>query len=330
MLLGEADQNRSLQADLPYWLAINPRSSAFTATMIAKAVEHFGSLESTWLADDDQLASVGFTASAITQLKKIKRETNLNDFWKLADDIRSQKVEIIRFVDKGYPLELRRISSTLGPPIMIFRRGTHMKFDDAIAVVGTRNCSFYGRTMARQIARKLADKGFTIVSGLARGVDEEAHCGALESKHGKTLAILAWFDPVYPEEHSELVKEIENRGARISENFTKSFGSMTAGKFVERNRITSGITRFVVAIETDADGGTIRQIELANQQNRPVFILKPSGNEKAWRGYNHIVENLKGIPFGDVDELLGHIKEKRLEPSAKLSDYSIDLQSKLL
>jgi DNA processing protein len=329
MLLGEADQNRSLQADLPYWLAINPRSSAFTATTIGKAVERFGSLESTWLADDDQLTRVGFTATAIAQLKKIKSESNLNDFWKLADDIRSQKVQILRFIDRGYPAELKNISSALGPPIMIFRRGTHKKFDDAIAIVGTRNCSFYGRTMARQISKKLAEKGFLIVSGLARGVDEEAHCGALESKRGNTLAVLAWFDPVYPDEHSELVKEIENRGARISENYTKSFGSMTAGKFVERNRITSGITKFVVAIETDADGGTIRQIELANQQNRPVFVLKPKENKRAWNGYNHIVENLKGIAFEDIDQLLNHIRERKLEPSSKLSDYSLDPQLRL-
>lgn len=175
MLLGEADQNRSLKADLPYWLAINQRSSAFTTSMIARAVNRFGSLEKMWGVPEETLNELGFTEAAIGQLKKIKKDFDMNELWKVADSIRSQDVEVIRFIDKGYPAELRAIKTIVGPPIMIFRRGTHKKFDDAIAVVGTRNCSFYGRTMARQIARKLADKGFTIVSGLARGVDEEAH-----------------------------------------------------------------------------------------------------------------------------------------------------------
>jgi DNA processing protein len=330
MLIGQETQSSSMEADIPYWLAISQRSSAFTASLIARAIARFGTLEKMWNSSEDALSTIGFTETSISHLRKLKRDFQINEFWKQADQITNQEVQIIRFIDKKYPAQLKAIRTVVGPPIMIFCKGNHLSFDNAAAIVGTRNCSFHGRSMARQLSKKLADNGHVIVSGLARGVDEEAHCGALESKNGNTLAVLAWFDPIYPAEHSELIKDIENRGARVSENYTKSFGSMTGGKFVERNRITSGIANVVIAIESDADGGTIRQLELANQQGKPIFILKPNGNQRAWRGFNHIVENLKGIPFSDAEELMDHLKAKKLEPPKLLSNYTLDSQERLI
>ncbi|MEM2139528.1 DNA-processing protein DprA [Nitrososphaera sp.] len=315
-----------MEADLPYWLAINQRSSAFSASTIALAIARFGSLQNLWNANTDMLLKIGFNETTVSNLVKLKRDFSIKDFEKLSNELKSEHVNVIRFIDKEYPRQLKEIRTVVGPPLMIFVKGKYRKFSDCVAIVGTRNCSFYGRTTARHIARRLADKGYTIVSGLARGVDEEAHCGALESRYGRTFAILPWFDPIYPDEHSELAADIEKRGARISENYTKSFGKLTSSKFVERNRITSAISNFVIAIETDADGGTIRQLELANLQNKPVFVLIPKDNERAQRGFNHIIENLNGIPFSNAEELFEHIQSNNLEPSAKLSEYNLNSQ----
>lgn len=126
------------------------------------------------------------------------------------------------------------------------------------------------------------------------------------------------------------MKEIESRGARISENFTKAFGTMTPAKFVERNRITSGISEFVIIIETGVDGGTMRQAELAKRENKPIFVLAPKQNERATQGFVAIVEKHSGIPFQDVDDLLDKIREKKLKPERKLSQFSLDDQNQLL
>ncbi|MGI0015934.1 MAG: DNA-processing protein DprA, partial [Nitrososphaera sp.] len=230
------------------------------------------------------------------------------------------------YADPRYPPQLRNIASVMNPPLLLFHRGTEFGFENCAAVVGTRVCTFHGRSMARRIGKKFGDMGFTVVSGLARGADVEAHMGALESKSGKTISVLAWFTPIYPDEHSELAKDIERRGARISENYEKDFGSMTPSKFVERNRITSGLSKFIVIIETGEDGGTVRQAELANRQNKPVFVFNPKENERAGKGYSAIIEKNNGIPFADLDELLDKIKEGKLEPERTLSQYSLDRQ----
>ena len=332
MLIGDINAKDSVAYDeLAYWLALNQRSNYFSPRVVSQALLESGeSLKDLWYANTDILSRSGFSGRAKDEFDKIRSSSSLEESNRIVEDCYRQGINIFRFIDEEYPQQLRETPSSIIPPLILFHKGSLKDFSNCVAIVGTRDSTFRGRSMARKIARALADDGFTIVSGLARGTDVEAHMGALESKKGKTIAVLAWFDPVYPEEHTELVKEIEERGARISENLRKSFGSMTPAKFVERNRITSGISKFIIITETGEDGGTMRQAELAKRENRPIFVMAPKRNERIGQGFQVIMERHNGISFSDVDDLLDKIKANKLEPDKKLSQFSLNEQSKLL
>lgn len=205
----------------------------------------------------------------------------------------------------------RRTSATARyqPPIVLFVKGNLHQIDKCMAIVGNRNASFYARKRARELARVLADKGYVVVSGLARGIDYEAHSGALESPNGRTIATLAWMDPIYPSEHEEFSKDIMMRGALISELFNRPQDSTNGraysrSRFVVRNRIISGLSSFIIVAESGPSGGSIWQAELAISQKKPVFTLQPEDNknEEKMQGYDRLLRlGVKSIQ--DLDEL---------------------------
>ena len=327
MLMGEI-RTEKVSQELAYWLALNQRSYYFSSRVIVDAIGDL-TLKDLWHTDRSILAQKSFSTRTLEEFDKLRAGSALQESERLLQQLVHSGINLFAYTDPSYPQQLKDLPSSVIPPLLLFHKGTLKDFSKSVAVVGTRNPTFRGRTMARKTARALAEEGYAIVSGLARGIDVEAHCGALEAKQGKTVAVLAWFDPIYPDEHSELVKEIESRGARISENYFKAFGSMTGAKFVERNRITSGISKCVVVIETGEDGGTIRQAELAHQEKRPIFVLSPKENERASRGFSKIVEKHGGTPFKDPDDLLDKINSNQLRPEKTLSRYSLDDQTKL-
>jgi DNA processing protein len=147
-----------------------------------------------------------------------------------------------------------------------------------------------------------AEKGFVIVSGFARGVDTEAHLGALDNS-GKTIAVLpSGVLDIYPKENLKLAEDIIINGALISE--ISSLERINKTRFIDRNRITSGISKCVVVIESNEDGGTLQQVNIARNQGRRVFVLQPRDTDPdAIRGFNKII-SLGGEPFATPDEIL--------------------------
>ncbi len=239
-------------------------------------------------------------------------------------------VEIIRWVDERYPPQLRGLIGTPGgPPLLLLKRGPLGTFDRCVAVAGTRDASFYGRTKTLEIAQALASKGFVIVSGLARGIDEWAHVGALKAKSGKTAAVLPWLDPVYPPEHAELLHDIEEKGASLSEHYVQRFWKTAKGKFVERNRITSGLSLCVLAMESDQEGGTVHQVDLALRQGKKVFALLPKKTLRAKRGFDLFLS--KGAtPMHSADEVLDYLKsQKRPVKETRMDAFYPNPQGKL-
>jgi DNA processing protein len=329
-MLVRSNRSQSPQKDeLAYWLALNERALSFKLEPFENALQDLPSLDEFWSLRDAELSSYGFDGRMIEALSKIKKTFDLKEYKRQVDSLLSKRVTILTFIDSSYPRRLREMKSKLPPPLLLFAKGDYINFNSCVAVVGSRDCSFHGRSLARRLAKKLADKGYTVVSGLARGVDEEAHCGALESRKGRTIAILPWLDPIYPEEHTQLVQDIERRGARLAEMYAKPFGPLTPSKFVERNRITSGISKFVIAIETDTDGGTIRQAELALDQQKPIFALRPKDNERAKRGFDKLLHDFGAIEFADERDLMKKIQENELQPDSILEEYDQPPQLKL-
>jgi DNA processing protein len=329
MLTDRVGRGKPSGDDLPYWLGLSQKPALFPAQLIQEAVARLSSIQALWSASEAQLINIGFDKKSINEIARMMAGSSAKELEAQADELRNQKIRLITILDKDYPARLRLIHTLTGPPIVLVHKGSATDFSNCVAIVGTRNASFRGRTVARNLARKLSSSGFTIVSGLARGIDVEAHMGALESRNGKTIAVLPWFEPIYPEEHSELVKEIESRGARISEIYQKPLSALTPVKFVERNRITSGLSRFVVIVETGEDGGTIRQAELARRQNKAIFMLNSKENGRAKSGHSAVIEKYNGVPFDDVDDLLEKV-DARYERTPHLSEFGDDEQRKLM
>lgn len=171
--------------------------------------------------------------------------------------------------DTEYPKSLLHIPD---PPICLYARGTLTPTDAvAIAIVGTRRCSHYAREQALRFGELLAGAGFTIVSGLARGVDGDAHCGALRAG-GRTIAVLGnGLHTVYPPEHGELAEEIVQRGALVTE--LEVDVTPDAKNFPPRNRIIAGLTLGTLVIEAGKQSGALITARLAAEYNREVFAL---------------------------------------------------------
>lgn len=307
--------------ELQYWVAFSYIHWIINSDKIRRGLRELGYLGALWHAPDNYLHELGLTESNIRSFKKFKQDAKLDSFKEQIMSALEMNVNTIKFTDVEYPVTFRTHEERYeGFPIILFHKGILSEFNKCLAIVGSRMCSFYAHTMSRQLARELADMGYTIVSGLARGVDTEAHCGALESNSGKTIAVLAWMHPIYPPENEELAKDIETRGALMSEYF-KKFETGGQLKFVQRNRITSGIARYLIAVETDEEGGTVHQVRYALSQGVKAFVVEPRDNKRAMRGYK-VLKGMGAIPIRSVDDVVNYMKHtKNVTLESKLDKF---------
>lgn len=213
------------------------------------------------------------------------------------------KIDILSVVDEWYPSPLGKIYD---PPSLLYCRGDLLPRDNlAIAIVGTRHATPYGLRQAERLARGLALSGFTIVSGLARGIDAAAHRGALNAG-GRTIAVLgSGLLNVYPPEHAELSLEIAASGAVLSE-----FPLLQApkrGAFPQRNRIISGLSLGLIVVEAAERSGALISAHQAVDQNREVFAVPGPIDQRASVGCHQLIREGATLvrSVEDVIEQLG-------------------------
>ena len=201
--------------------------------------------------------------------------------------IRADKaaVKIVPFTDSTYPARLRVISD---PPPLLYVRGEIRREDEnAVAVVGSRSTSEYGRRVARDLCRGLTSLGFTVVSGMARGIDGTAHETALNAG-GRTLAVLgSGVDVIYPAEHDKLYCRISENGAVISE-FPMGTRPLNFN-FPARNRLISGLSLGVVVVEATEKSGSLITAALALEQGREVFAVPGEVGASRSRGAHRLI-----------------------------------------
>lgn len=207
-----------------------------------------------------------------------------NETWKENLDLAEKHlVSIIPFTSPEYPKSLLEIHDH---PILLYIKGELKRIDQrSIAIVGTRNASIYGLSSAQEIAQSLAAKGFTIVSGLARGIDTAAHQGAI--KQGRTLAVIgSGLASIYPRENKDLANAIAENGAVISE-----FPMLTPPdrqNFPQRNRIVSGMTLGTLLIEAPVKSGAMITMDRALTHGKKLFALPGRIDNDNFRG-NHLL-----------------------------------------
>jgi len=223
--------------------------------------------------------------------------------------IRRSGTHLIPYDSEQYPAQLKDLAD---PPLLLYHRGTLMDFCNGIAIIGTRTPSEYGKLVARQLAGSFVRAGYTIVSGLATGIDTEAHRGALAAG-GKTIAVLAGhIDDIYPRSNDSLAREITQSGALISE--VSAFVKTHKGRFISRNRLTSGLSHGVIAVESYGGGGTLRQVTTAQSQGRPVFVCRPEdGDTESAKGFDELCR--RGvIPISSADDVIHYFKQSVPSP----------------
>jgi DNA processing protein len=194
-------------------------------------------------------------------------------------------IRLVSFIDPEYPARLRAIAD---PPPLLYVMGEVVAADErAVAIVGSRSASEYGLKVARSISRGLASFGFTVVSGMARGIDGAAHQTALDCG-GRTIALLGCgVDRIYPPEHQGLYQGISRQGAVISE-FALGTRPM-AHNFPARNRLISGLSLGVVVVEATEKSGSLITAALALEQNREVFAVPGEVGSSRSRGAHRLI-----------------------------------------
>jgi DNA processing protein len=202
-----------------------------------------------------------------------------------------------------YPASLATIHD---PPQLLYLRGNLVSADsNAVAIVGSRQCTPYGKRITERLASGLARADFTVISGLARGIDASAHRGALDAG-GRTIAVLAGgLSSIYPPEHLELSQEVELHGALISE--TPMSMDPQRGMFHARNRLISGLARAVVVVEANERSGSLITARHAAEQGREVFAIPANADSTTSKGSLQLLRNGARL-IRDIDDLLEDLK----------------------
>ena len=240
---------------------IGPRAAA-------KLLERFGSAEAVYGATRAELEQLRLVPEAIDSIiardLQPRAEAEITRVRKLGGDI-------LLLDDGVYPSSLREIYD---PPIVLYVKGAWSECLDqpCVGIVGSRKCSTYGQNSSVMLSRDLAQRGVTIISGFARGIDAAAHRGALESG-GRTVAVLGTgIDEVYPRDHRRLAMEILDGGGALVTQFPLATPPVSEN-FPYRNRIISGLSLGVLVVEASENSGSLITARLAMEQNREVFAV---------------------------------------------------------
>ena len=225
---------------------------------------------------------------------------------------REAGVRIVPFIDPCYPARLRAIAD---PPPLLYIKGEISAADEkAVAIVGSRSSSDYGRKVARNICRGLASLGFTVVSGMARGIDGTAHESALDGG-GRTIAVLgSGVDRIYPPEHEGLSERIARQGAVISE---LPLGARpVAFNFPARNRLISGLSLGVVVVEATEKSGSLITAAHALEQNREIFAVPGEVGSSRSRGAHRLIRQGAKL-VENADDIIEEIAPQLVAPGGR-------------
>lgn len=263
-------------------------------------VKAFGSAGAVWNASSADWAEVPGVGRKLVEQLRLARDGRLAEkelAWCAANGVR-----VIADSHPAYPQSLSKIPD---PPAICFSRGELIPQDQlAIAVIGSRQCTLYGRQQTERLAAGLARAGITVVSGLARGIDSAAHRGAL-SANGRTIAVLGTgLNNVYPPENQGLAEEISRSGAVVTE--MPHDQAALPGLFPQRNRIISGLSLGVLVVEAHRKSGAMHTVRHALEQGRDVFALPGRVDSLASEGCHDLIRDGATL-VRNIDDILGQL-----------------------
>lgn len=286
-----------------YWVGFN-LVRGIGAVRLSALIAHFGSAETAWSGSPEDLRQAGLGSKTISRLIEVRQAVDLEG---LAAKMEAQGVKVVTWDDAGYPARLKDIEQ---PPPVLYIRGEWLPEDDfAVAIVGTRRITAYGRQITEELAAHLGASGLTVVSGLARGVDAVAHSAALRAG-GRTVAVLgSGVDRIYPPENRALAAEIMKRGALLSDYPLGT--APESSNFPPRNRIIAGLSLATVVVEAGETSGALITAEFAAEQGRDVFAVPGSILAPQSKGTNRLIQN-GALPLLGPDDVLQSLDFKRV------------------
>lgn len=291
--------------DLPqtaWWLAMK-QVSQIGPGRFRLLLERFGSIRDAWEAPSQDLRS-SLDARTANEIIAARDHLNVEELWE-----RSTRggVRVFCWEDDEYPALLSEIPA---PPPVIYVRGQLQETDSvAVAIVGTRRATAYGRDITQRIAFDLAQAGVTIVSGLALGVDGVAHRAAIEAG-GRTIAVLgSGIDVIYPGEHRDLARRISEQGAVISDYVPGT--KPDRFNFPPRNRIISGLSLGVVVTEAPDRSGALLTVNFAAEQGRDAFAVPGPVHASASAGCLRIIRE-GATMVRSADDILEDLHIRRI------------------
>jgi DNA processing protein len=294
--------------DLPYWLAFN-RVKGIGPARFGLLLGVFGSARAAWGVSQSAWRAAGLdertAASLARQHARIDPDAEVERLARL-------RVTALTLRDARYPALLREI--VLPPPVLYLRGALAPADEWAVAMVGTRRASTYGRQVTERLAGELASQGITVVSGLARGIDTVAHTAALAAG-GRTIAVQGCGpDLVYPPENAKLAARIVEQGCVLTE-----FAPGTqpeAGNFPARNRLISGLALAVVVTEAPEGSGALITTRYAAEQGRDVLAVPGNITARGSQGANKLIQDGARLVLETADilaELNLHMVPQQLE-----------------
>ena len=276
-------------------------------------VEALGSLAAVFEASAEALQGIpgiGVERAALLtqELRQVSAEEELERASKTG-------VQVITWDEESYPALLKEIAD---PPLVLYVAGDVTALDTpSIAIVGTRHPTVYGRETARRFAYQLGVAGYTITSGLAEGIDTEAHMGALKAK-GRTVAVLGGaLDCLYPKSNTKLAREIATSGGAVISEY--AFGRQPDRQtFPMRNRIVSGLSRGVLVVEAPINSGTLITAGQGMDQNRSVMAIPGRIDSAASQGCHKLLKEGARLVISP-EEVIDEVQDLFVGTSARIS-----------
>jgi len=244
--------------------------------------EHFGDLAIAWHAPAEAFLAAGLGPRLTERFLQVRASVDVE---KYLAQVLASGIRVLTWADEAYPERLKAIDQ---PPPVLYLRGEVLPQDRlAVAIVGTRRITAYGRQVTEDLAAYLAQNGVTVVSGLARGVDAVAHQAALKAG-GRTIAVLgSGVDRVYPPENAALAQKVIASGALVSDYAPGT--PPEASNFPPRNRIISGLAAAVVIVEAGETSGALITAQFAADQGREVFAVPGNILAVQSKGTNRLI-----------------------------------------
>jgi DNA processing protein len=268
---------------LKYWIGFNIVSGIGPAKLRA-LLDHFGSLADAWQANPWQLQQIGIDRRSVENFLETRSTIDLDAEY---ERVKKAGIRILVWESPDYPKYLKEIPN---PPPLLYMKGQMTAGDQwAVAVVGTRRLTAYGRQVTQDLVRGLVNNNITIVSGLARGIDAVAHQAAVDAG-GRTIAVLgSGLDNLYPTEHRKLADRIASGQGAILTEYALGVPP-EARNFPPRNRVISGLSMGVVIVEAGRKSGALITSKFALEQDREVFAVPGNINSPASVGTNKLIQ----------------------------------------